>query len=551
MIKSLEIRNYALIDILSIQFDKGFTIITGETGAGKSIILGALSLLMGQRADTSVIRDNTQKCLVEAIFEISNYNIKQIFEINNIDYFDQTIIRREILPDGRSRAFINDIPVNLSTLKEISEFLIDIHSQHETLKLNTQQFQIQTIDIFAKNIQSLEKYQTLLKQYKNSELELNEFIQKAKKDKEDNDYFQYQYEQINNAKLELEEQAQLEAEQNQLLHTEEIKINLQKIYQALDNENLSALGLLKETTKSAHTIAQFFQQAQDFEQRIENAIIDLRDIAYDAQKIDETIVLDPQRLDYINERLDLIYSLQKKFNVATIKELLEIKEQLQEKLLKINSYDEKIKQMQIQIEQQRIELEEIASILHKNRTNVKNEFEQQVIQTTANLGMPDIQFNVEISQVEGFNIYGKDKIDFLFSANKSQTLQPISKTASGGELSRLMLAIKYIVSQSKELPTIIFDEIDTGISGEIASKMGSLLQKMSTQMQIINITHLPQIAAKGNSHLFVYKKNENNQTTTNIKQLTDIERVTEIAKMLSGEKITETSIENAKILMKK
>lgn len=551
MIKSLEIRNYALIDILSIQFDKGFTIITGETGAGKSIILGALSLLMGQRADTSVIRDNTQKCLVEAIFEISNYNIKQIFEINNIDYFDQTIIRREILPDGRSRAFINDIPVNLSTLKEISEFLIDIHSQHETLKLNTQQFQIQTIDIFAKNIQSLEKYQTLLKQYKNSELELNEFIQKAKKDKEDNDYFQYQYEQINNAKLELEEQAQLEAEQNQLLHTEEIKINLQKIYQALDNENLSALGLLKEATKSAHTIAQFFQQAQDFEQRIENAIIDLRDIAYDAQKIDETIVLDPQRLDYINERLDLIYSLQKKFNVATIKELLEIKEQLQEKLLKINSYDEKIKQMQIQIEQQRIELEEIASILHKNRTNVKNEFEQQVIQTTANLGMPDIQFNVEISQVEGFNIYGKDKIDFLFSANKSQTLQPISKTASGGELSRLMLAIKYIVSQSKELPTIIFDEIDTGISGEIASKMGSLLQKMSTQMQIINITHLPQIAAKGNSHLFVYKKNENNQTTTNIKQLTDIERVTEIAKMLSGEKITETSIENAKILMKK
>ncbi|MBN2890340.1 MAG: DNA repair protein RecN [Bacteroidales bacterium] len=549
MISSLVIKNYALIDNLSIELDKGLSIITGETGAGKSIILGAMSLILGNRADTSVINNSEQKCVVEAIFDITGYKLQKIFKANEIEYFEKAIVRREISPEGRSRAFVNDTPVNLSTLKEITEKLIDIHSQHDTLELNSAVFQTEVIDLIAKNTNILTDYQTTFKAFKRTTNELIDLQELAQKEKADFDYYQYQYEQLENADLKPSEEEELELEQKQLTHTEEIKTNLSKINFLLNNEENSVLDMLKEALKASENITDFLPQAKDIFSRLESASIDLQDLANEADVLDNDLELDPERLEFINNRLDTIYNLQHKFSVPSINDLLKLQNDFAEKLEQISSFDEQIEQKKAEIEQIRKKLTDLADILNKNRNSAKKTFEEKITYIVENLGMPNTKFDVQIQKTEEFTTTGTDKITFLFSANKSSEPQPITKIASGGELSRLMLAIKYLISKSKTLPTIIFDEIDTGISGEIAAKMGALLQKMSDNLQIINITHLPQIAAKAHHHFFVYKEETAEKTISHIRKLSDNERITEIAKMLSGTNITESAVQNAKELL--
>ncbi len=550
MITSLVIQNYALIDNLNIDINGGLSIITGETGAGKSIILGAMSLIQGQRADTNIIGDVSKKCLVEAIFDISDYNLQDIFKQNDIEYFEKTIIRREISPEGRSRAFVNDTPVNLSTLKEITEKLIDIHSQHDNLDLNSTVFQTEALDSFAKNKEIIINYQITFNKFKSLKTELNELIQKSEKEKKDFDYFQFQFDQIEKAELKEGEEEELEKEQKQLSHIEEIKKNLSKINYLLNNDENSALDLLKEAVKSAENIFDYLPKANEIHSRISTALIDLQDLTNETEIINNDLELEPDRLEFINSRLETIFNLKRKFNVSDIQELFKLKEDFAQKLEQISSYDLQIENKKTEIENCRKQLSEFSAQLNKNRLNSKKTFEEKIIYILENLGMPNIKFVVQIQNTEDFTIYGTDHISFLFSANKNSEAQPITKIASGGELSRLMLAIKYVISKSKTLPTIIFDEIDTGISGEIAAKMGALLNKMSENIQIINITHLPQIAANGKNHYMVYKKEETDKTSTHIKKLTNEERITEIAKMLSGTNISESAIMNAKELLK-
>ncbi len=549
MITSLVIKNYALIDNLNIDLEKGFSIITGETGAGKSIILGAMSLILGQRADTSVINDNSQKCIVEAIFDVKNYNIKKFFNDNEIDYFKKTIIRREISPEGRSRAFINDTPVNLSALKKITENLIDIHSQHDSLELNKSSFQTEAIDLFSNNSQTLKKYQQNFNKFKKLNTELSDLQEKANKQKADSDYYQFQFDQINKANLNENEQEELEKEQKKLSHTEEIKSNLSKINFLLENDEHSTIGMLKDAAKSAENILNYLPKAQEISDRLESALIDLQDLANESEVINNDLELDPERLEFINSRLDTIYNLQHKFNVSSVKELLKIKNDFSDKIDQISSFDEKIVQKKIEIKNIKQKLVKLANQLHKKRTENKKPFENKIVSLLENLGIPNAKFTVEINKIDNFTSLGTDAVLFLFSANKNSQQQPVNKIASGGELSRLMLSIKYIISKSKTLPTIIFDEIDTGVSGEIAAKMGILLKKMSENLQIINITHLPQIAAKGNNHFLVYKKEKSDKTNTQIYKLNYKQRINEIAKMLSGTNITKSAIENAKELL--
>ncbi|MEA3450597.1 MAG: DNA repair protein RecN [Bacteroidota bacterium] len=549
MIRSLVIKNYALIDNLNINLENGLTIITGETGAGKSIILGALSLIMGQRADSSVIKDLEKKCLVEVFFDVSEYNLKELFEKHDIDYFQSSIIRREISPEGRSRAFINDSPVNLSVLKEISSKLIDIHSQHDTLELNSSAFQLEAIDLYVKNQKLLDEYSIDFKKYKTALKDFKELNENSMKNKADLEYIQFQFNQISEAKLVVGEQDNLETEQKQLAHTEEIKQNIARINLLLHTEDDSIVPKLKETKKFADDILSFLPKASEISERIETALIDLQDLSVDTEVIENDLDIDPERLTFINERLDTIYNLQHKFNVDSIEKLLSLMDEFDEQLLQINSYDEQIKQKQQYISVLENNINDLANKLHQNRIKNKTGFENKITDLVNNLGMPNGKFIVSVEQTDEFLSTGKDVIVFHFSANKNTSEQEITKIASGGELSRLMLAIKYVISESKTLPTIIFDEIDTGISGEIADKMGILLRQMAKNMQIVNITHLPQIAAKANSHYMVYKNDKDGKTSSHIKQLTNQERTMEIAQMLSGSNITENAIQNAKDLL--
>lgn len=549
MIKSLVIQNYALIENLNINLEKGFTIITGETGAGKSIILGAMSLIMGQRADVSVIQNPEKKCIVEAFFDITKYNLKDYFSEFEIDYFDNTIIRREISPEGRSRAFVNDIPVNLNTLKAVVSKLIDIHSQHDTLELNSAAFQIEAIDLYANNKNLLLEYSEVYKLFRKENKELSELKELAKKDKADFDYIQFQFDQLSNANLVEGEQDELEEEQKKLSHTEEIKQSISRLNFLLKNDETSIISMLKDARKSTLEIVGFLSKASEISDRVESALIDLQDLSFDTEVIENDLEIDPERLDFINERLDIIYNLEHKFNVSSISDLLLLKEDFDQKLLQINSFDERISKKEKLISELVQNLNKKSSELHKRRIESKNGFEKNIIEIVNNLGMPNAKFIVTVESDEDFKSNGKDSVNFLFTANKNTTEQAITKIASGGELSRLMLAIKYIVSKSKTLPTIIFDEIDTGISGEIADKMGKLLKKMAENMQIINITHLPQIAAQGQIHFKVFKDDKAERTISKIVQLTDNDRIMEIAQMLSGENITESAIQNAKDLL--
>ncbi len=549
MLKSLKISNYAIIKELDLNFKGTYTVLTGETGSGKSIILGALNLVLGQRADTSVIKDKSKKCFVEAVFDIKKYNLKDFFTKNDIEYFDEAIIRREILPSGRSRAFINDTPVNLNLLKELSENLIDIHSQHDTILLNNPQFQINALDSFAKNFELLSQYSDLFKTYKKISSDLTALKDLAKKEKAEADYFEYQFNQLEEANLKAGEQEELENEQRQLSHLEEIKNALSFIHYALNGEENAVVDILKSAKNQADNISEFYAKAQEISERLDQCIIELQDLANEVEIENADLELDPERLEFVNKRLDLIYSLEHKFDVMSVEELLKLKDEFAEKLSKINSYDEQITELENKKAELEKKLFELAEKLHKKRIENKEKFENEIISLLKKLGIPYAVFNVEIEKLDKLTENGFDRVRFLFSANKDMPAQPLSKVASGGELSRVMLALKYVISRSRTLPTIIFDEIDTGISGRIADQMGELIKEMSDKIQIIQITHSPQIAAKGTQHFTVYKVNENNETLTVVKELTDNQRVNEIAKMISGENISESAINTAKELL--
>lgn len=549
MLKNLTIQNYALIESLNIDFESGFSVITGETGAGKSILLGALSLILGKRADTGVLKDKNIKCIVEANFDIKKYRIKDFFLKNDIDFEDITIIRREISPTGRSRAFINDSPVNLSLLKIIGSKLIDIHSQHESLNLSDFNFQLNVVDVFSKHSKIIDKYKAQLSVYKDTENKLAETIDRSETEKANFDYLQYRFDELYEANLQANEQEPLEKELKKLNHAEEIKQNLSLALNVLSENENNALESLTSSIEYIKNTTKFIDKTKDIYNRLNSIKIEAEDIIGEIENINEETEFNPERTQSINDRLNVIYNLQNKHKVNSISELVEIREQLEQKLNNISSFDKVISELKLQLESDKKELDNIASIISVNRNKVLPQIEKQITTLLKKLGMPSARFSVLCEESENYLKSGKDIIKFLFSANKNIEPQEISKTASGGEISRLMLSLKSITAKSIAMPTIIFDEIDAGISGEIADKTGLIMQEMAKNMQLISITHLPQTAAKANFHYFVYKKEQQNSIETKIKRLNQNERITEIAKMLSGKKISEAAIENAKSLI--
>jgi DNA repair protein RecN (Recombination protein N) len=550
MLTRLRIQNYALIRELDVDMSPGFTIITGETGAGKSILLGALSLILGQRADLTVLKDNEKKCIVEAVFNVAGYGLEEIFALNDLDYEEQTIFRREIAPNGKSRAFINDTPVTLKALQDIGFRLIDIHSQHQNLELNSQQFQLMVVDNYAGNLYLLSQYKLAFSGYRRLISELKEAEEKAGKLRADLDYFQFPFDQLKSADLVANEQEELEQELKMLNHAEEIKNGLALVSDLINSEEESVLVRMKESLNQISRLSIYFPQGEELRQRLETVYVELKDISFEVDTLSEKIEYDPSRITFVSERLDLIYSLQQKHRVGSVDELISLRDHFADSIKAVSSNDEEILALRELLQQKKEEATVFALKLTKARKSVVSQIESRIKEQLMQLGMPNSQFKVEISTAESLTHNGSDQVNFLFTANKNGALNEISKVASGGELSRLMLAIKALISKSKALPTIIFDEIDSGISGEIADKMGTILKGISADMQVINITHLPQIAAKGDHHYLVYKFDTAEETITHLRLLSKNERVDELAKMLSGENITHAAILNAEELLK-
>ncbi len=549
MIQSLQITNYALINKLEIDFKKGFSIITGETGAGKSILLGALSLILGNRAESSVLKDKSKKCIVEACFRIENYGFKSFFESNSLDYDNECFVRREILPHGKSRSFINDTPVNLSQLKELGLKLVDIHSQHQSLLLGNREFQLSLIDGLAQHESLIQKYKREYIKLKDENLILSELQAKAEKNKADLDYLQFQFNQLEELNLNnTEEQVQLEEELDALNHSEEIKLGLSRILEYLNSDDNSALALIKASYLEAGKLQSFYN-AKELADRLESIDIEIKDIANELEKQYEGINYDPNKIEEINERLGLIFSLQQKYKVSTIKDLMDLQNKFSSQITEIESYDELIAKQKRICNDLNSKTYSLAKKISINRKAVLPKAKNAIVELLQSLGMPFSRFVIKMEDTD-ISESGIDKINFLFSANKKSPLHEIKKVASGGEISRLMLCIKSIISKTNKLPTIIFDEIDTGVSGDIADKVGNIMKDMSKNMQVINITHLPQIAAKGDVHYCVYKDEINDVTHTQIKILTKEERLVELAKMLSGADVSKAAIENAKVLLK-
>lgn len=549
MLKSLRIQNYALISELEIDFYSGLSIITGETGAGKSILLGALSLILGQRADSSFVNPNAEKCVVEAIFSIHEYNLKAFFTDNDIDYDNEITLRREIQSNGKSRAFINDTPVNLNQLKELGLNLVDIHSQHENLNLTDDVFQLKVVDSIAGHRNLITEYNLAYQQYKLLSSELQQLQTIADKSKTDTDYFQFQFNQLEQASLVENEQEELESELETLTHAEEIKLNLINSIGLLSGDGASIINSIKEVRNSLLKILKFYSPASGLDKRAESVYIELKDLSREIELLSEKIEYNPDRIKTVNERLDVIYNLQQKHRVNSVVELIMIKNDFLQKLNEINSYDNQVSELKQKLDTQYTMLLKLSVEISQNRNNVIPTIEAEIINYLQLLGMPNGKFKIESEKLKDFGQNGLDKIIFLFSANKHVELQEVSKIASGGEISRLMLSLKALIAEKTALPTIIFDEIDSGISGEIADKMGSIMQRMADHMQVINITHLPQIAGKGKYHYLVYKTESETTTTTNIKKLNTDERILEIAKMLSGEELTEAALSNARELL--
>ncbi len=549
MLQNLHIQNYALIDQLDIEFNSSLNIITGETGAGKSILLGALALILGQRADAAVLKDNTKSCVVEGLFNISNYNLKSFFIENDIDYYDNTIIRRQINESGKSRAFINEIPVNLNVLKDLSALLIDVHSQHENLLLGNGQFHINVLDSFANLSDDLVAYQDLFKQYNSAKIELEKLILESTNSRKDFDFFQFQLNELNLAKLKPDELKELEIFQQQLAHATEIKLSLQSVSEYLSSDSSSAITLLKEAELSLRKISSFFTESEELEKRIESCRIELKDISNEISSQNDRVEVDPNQLEEITARLDLLYSLLQKHRVTNVDELISLRNDIESKVDFISNIDFNLERKQKQLTELENQVGILANNLSQKRKKEIPAIEENIIELLVQLGIKHAAFKVDIQKSESFLSSGIDKVTFLFSANKQIQLQELSKVASGGELSRLMLSLKSLMVKASGLPTIIFDEIDTGVSGEIADKVGNIIQVMAIGMQVINITHLPQIASKGKTHFLVYKDNLSSNSNTRIKLLDSNERVIEIAKMLSGEKLSDAALTNAKELL--
>ena len=549
MLQRLSISNYALIDNLEISFDKGLNILTGETGAGKSIILGALSLILGQRAESRYFFNQQKKCVIEGSFKIDGFHLKSFFEDNDLDYEAETVLRREISADGKSRAFVNDTPVNLTSLKSLGEKLIDIHSQHATLEINDPEFQLLIVDSVAKHSDLLNEYRAKFKAYKKSTSHLQQLINEADKAKADLDYYQFQFDELEKASLSADEQALSEQELYALNNAGEIKRNLLSAYYLMNEGETAALIQLKEAGQQLSSLEKFNPEITELHQRLNSTIIELKDIAAEIDTLEQKTHTNDIRAEEINTRLSIIYNLQKKHRVNNNADLLQIQDDLSAKIQQAVFGDEEIEKLQKQLVIDKKELAGLAEKLSASRTKIIPTIEKQVLDTLAEMGMANSALNIHSSVASELTKDGIDQIKFLFSANKGHALAEMSKVASGGELSRLMLSIKSLVAQNTALPTIIFDEIDTGVSGEVANQVGQIMEKLANNLQVITITHLPQIASKGQSHYFVYKDEEGATTNTRIKQLDQQERVLEIAKMLSGDKPGESALQNARELL--
>jgi len=550
MLKSLHISNYALITELSIDFESGLSVITGETGAGKSIILGALSLILGQRADTKSIKIDADKCVIEAEFDISAYaHLNAFFEQNDLDNGGLIcIIRRELTNTGKSRAFINDTPVGLNVVRELSMRLIDIHSQHENLLLSNVGYQLDVVDSIAQNSPILSVYKLTYLEWRNIQAELKQLQKTSEKQASDADYIQFQFQQLNEANLIENEQKELETEQDTLNHAEEIKSELLKTQQLLEEDHAS-LPLLKETISALSHIKSFIPNGINWYDRLQSSFIELKDISDEMRSFEEKVEFNPVRLEWVEARLSELFTLQKKYKVTSVAELIQLRDGFAKQLQRIDSFDEELDALKTKLEACLAKLTKNADNLTLSRKKACKPIETYLVDQLTKLGMPNIQFQVMISSESDYTENGNDEVQFLFSANKNRPVQPVTLIASGGEVSRLMLAIKSLVAHKADLPTIIFDEIDTGVSGEIANRMGEIMQTMSMDMQVITITHLPQIAAKGSHHYRVYKDESGQQTQTHIQRLTTNERLDELAHMLSGKNVTDAALLNARELL--
>lgn len=552
MLRSLYIQNYALIEQLDIRLENGFSVITGETGAGKSIILGAIGLLLGQRADVKAIRRGASKCIIEARFEIAAYGMQPFFEANDLEYEDECILRREVYASGKSRAFINDTPASLAQMKELGEMLIDVHSQHQNLLLNKEGFQLNVLDILAHNDGVLSVYADCYGSWKKAQQQLEELIARAERDKADEDFVRFQLEQLEEANLTAGEQEELEQEAELLSHAEDIKAGLYRVGQGLSADEGGLLPLLNDCLSTMQSMRKVYPAAEELSERLESSYIELKDIAQEVAGREEEVEFNPARLDEVNARLNLIYTLQQKHRVSTVDELLALQEEYASRLSAITSSDDQIEDLKQQCANLYNKVKQQAAVLTESRVAAAREVEKQMASRLVPLGMPNVRFQVEVGARKEPGVHGADTVSFLFSANKNGTLQSISSVASGGEIARVMLSLKAMIAGAVKLPTIVFDEIDTGVSGEIADRMADIMQEMGdSNRQVISITHLPQIAARGRVHYKVYKEDNENETNSHIRRLTDEERVEELAHMLSGATLTEAALNNARALLGK
>lgn len=549
MITALSIKNYALIEKLTIDFSKGFSIITGETGAGKSIILGALGLVLGKRADLTSLKNKEEKCVIEAHFEISKYNLLPFFEANDLDYESDTIIRREILPSGKSRAFVNDSPVNLQELQELSWFLIDIHSQQQTRELSDENIQFEIIDAIANNQETIQEYQSLLKKYKSDKTQLNSLLKRQGESTKEQEYNTFLLNELVAAKLKSGEQAELEADYEKLNNVEIIKESIDKSLAIANEEQIGVYTNLKEIKVALQKIASFSPDYASLLERVTSLSIEFDDITDDLSRSSEKLINDPEQLELISQKLQLIYNLQKKHQAGSVEELLEIQSQLENTVLELGNLEEDIVTLTNVIQEKELALNALGTTIHKNRQESIPVLSNKLIAILETLGMPNVRFDIQVKETASYYENGKDELQFLFSANKGTDFGLLKKVASGGEMSRIMLAVKAVLAGYSKLPTLIFDEIDTGVSGEIAIKMGEIMKKMSETMQIFAITHLPQIAAKGTAHFKVSKSTVGEDTQSELKLLSEEERIVEIAQMLSGTIVSDSALNHAKALL--
>ncbi len=549
MLKSLTVKNYALIESLQVDFTTGLSTITGETGAGKSILLGALGLVLGKRADLNSLKNKEQKCIIEVSFDIQNYPLKTFFKQNDLDYEATTIIRREILPSGKSRAFLNDTPVTLNILQELSSKLIDIHSQHQTLLLANTSFQFQLLDALAKSGKYLASYKRGLILYKKSEKELTEIKNNLEKQKEQYEYNLHLFEELEQADFKADEQKSLEQELEKLNHAEEIKLQLNAVFSTLQNEEQGLLNALNLIANNMQSISGYSNNYQQLNNRLQSLKIELEDISKEVENENEQVEYNPLLIEKTNDRLQLLYDLFKKHKVESITDLLVVKNDLDEKVQQADQADEILIKKQNEVATIEKELDKLATTIHTKRKDKIPNLIKSLENILSNLEMPHVTFKIELNQQKTYYTNGKDEINFLISVNKGTDFIPIKKGPSGGEMSRIMLAIKTVLSKHTKLPTIIFDEIDTGVSGEVSTKIAKVMQDMSSNMQIITITHLPQIASKGETHYKVFKQEVDSIIETNIKQLNPRERVNEIAEMLGGKTLTDSAVNHAKQLL--